>query len=197
MNFGRLEGGPIQLHLRGLIYSHQGFFHHVSGTSVMGWSILLQVTHSKAGEFFALHGDFSTNGTRSSAGFIDCARLCTLFVYLNDVKQGAGQMTFFFCWFHFCCFWTSSGGYGERILQLECFFLGVFSQATSSGTSGGFFSGFGMWISEIYVGNDGFSAQKLNPFPPKKFLITWRMRTPQDPMVNGKFGHHLFPQNGK
>ena len=47
-------------------------------------------TPSQAGQFFAPHGDFSSNGTRSSAGFVDCARLATLFVYLNDVERGPG-----------------------------------------------------------------------------------------------------------
>ena len=40
------------------------------------------------GEFFKLHGDYSTSGTRSSAGFIDSSRLATVFVYLNDINQG-------------------------------------------------------------------------------------------------------------
>lgn len=40
------------------------------------------------GELFAAHGDFSRDGTRSSAGFLDAARLATLFVYLNDVPRG-------------------------------------------------------------------------------------------------------------
>lgn len=40
------------------------------------------------GELFAAHGDFSTDGTRSSAGFIDGCRRATLFVYLNDVPRG-------------------------------------------------------------------------------------------------------------
>eukprot|EP00435_Cladocopium_sp_Y103_P007967 s2914_g2.t1 len=47
-----------------------------------------QIIRYEAGQFFAAHGDFSSNGTRSSAGFVDCARLATLFVYLNDVERG-------------------------------------------------------------------------------------------------------------
>ncbi|CAJ1435839.1 unnamed protein product [Effrenium voratum] len=47
-----------------------------------------QIIRYQEGEFFKAHGDFSTNGTRSSAGFIDCSRLATLFVYLNDVARG-------------------------------------------------------------------------------------------------------------
>ncbi|CAL1126628.1 unnamed protein product [Cladocopium goreaui] len=47
-----------------------------------------QIIRYEAGQFFAPHGDFSSNGTRSSAGFVDCARLATLFVYLNDVERG-------------------------------------------------------------------------------------------------------------
>lgn len=38
------------------------------------WS-LSRHRYGQAGEFFAPHGDYSSNGVRSSAGFVDCARL--------------------------------------------------------------------------------------------------------------------------
>eukprot|EP00913_Durusdinium_trenchii_P002479 g2291.t1 len=47
-----------------------------------------QIIRYQEGELFAAHGDFSTDGTRSSAGFIDGCRRATLFVYLNDVPRG-------------------------------------------------------------------------------------------------------------
>eukprot|EP00439_Symbiodinium_sp_Y106_P078346 s744_g17.t1 len=47
-----------------------------------------QIIRYQEGEFFKLHGDYSTSGTRSSAGFVNSSRLATLFVYLNDIQQG-------------------------------------------------------------------------------------------------------------
>ena len=49
---------------------------------------MLQHACHEEGEFFKLHGDYSTSGTRSSAGFVNSSRLATLFVYLNDIQQG-------------------------------------------------------------------------------------------------------------
>ena len=179
--FGR---GSYTTPLWGLIYSHQGFFHHVSGTSVMGGSSSSKLPTARPGSSLPCMvisvptGPDPVRGSLIAHGFVHS--LCTSTMW-NKVWF-PNDVFFLYVGFVFVV--------SEPVVMVNgmlwcCVWLGWFFLASPKPhLLGEIFSAFRMWISEIFVGKD-FSAQKLNPFPPKKNPYHIAERTPQDPMVNG------------